>query len=67
MSHSAMCPCQIAAAAIDSFVALREEGRSVQEAHELAITAAADLAELAEFRADAAAEEASAWEDSCPF
>ena len=67
MSHSPMTPCQIAAAAIDSFVALREEGHTVPEAQALAITAAVDLAVLAELRADTAAEHAADWGDSCPF
>ena len=67
MSFRPMTPSQIAATAIDSFQALCEEGHSVQDAHELAINAAADLAELAEHRAEAAAEEGATWEDSCPF
>jgi hypothetical protein len=67
MSYSTMTPCQIAAAAIDSFVALLAKGHTVRDAHELAIAAALDQVEEAELRADAAAEDAATWGDTCPF
>jgi len=67
MSFRPMTPSQIAAAAIDSFVAFRLDGHSVRDAQELAIAAAVDAADLAERQADAAAEDARDRSDVCPF
>ena len=67
MSFRPLTPSQIAAVAIDSFLALREEGRPLRDAKELAIAAAVDAVDLAELRADAAREDPADWRDECPF
>ena len=67
MSFRPLTPSQIAAAAIDSFVAFRLDGHSVRDAQELAIAAAVEMVVLAELQADAAAEDAKDRSDVCPF